>query len=510
MTASELTRFRAQVSAEALLIEMNIPHFSNSHEQDTIRDGIMIWLAGLSDRGILSTAQENFFLQHAPNFRFEWVVQLEEIGDALMSNTYCEQGRSLMGYIIMQYFRRHTDVREVCERFVIEVSNFLRKLRFNREDLADDTCHGAIVRLTERWEETPWRLNYGRRLNLMLKSTNLCPNWEDFHFSHGPGAIRSHPIYPPGNRNNAFQKTMAVGYNERLYHWYRYRNLYSPYDLLSQICNTVFRYPFVDGVSKLCPVPKTRKKLRVIADEESIFQLTQQGIRRMLYAAIDRNPFWSKRFHLHDPRTVARRALRDPRYATIDLSAASDSVRLKMVKTIFRGTQWLDGLLASRSSKVEYKHHRYTLTTYATMGNATTFPVEGIIFLLIAQSATDDTELVTGDRLLQPFVYGDDIIIDVRAYKLCIDYLTLYGFHINEDKSYSSPHFREACGIHQYENVGQFSPLYFREAIKYFEWQDKSGAKRVGIHPDSISALVALFSSGQHMEVVFTASATLH
>lgn len=78
------------------------------------------------------------------------------------------------------------------------------------------------------------------------------------------------------------------------------------------------------------------------------------------------------------------RGSKDGSLATIDLSAASDRVSCLCVGNVFRGNEaLLRALRSTRTQKVELLKNGpiRSLNMYSTMGNATTFPVESLIFL---------------------------------------------------------------------------------------------------------------------------------
>jgi hypothetical protein len=82
---------------------------------------------------------------------------------------------------------------------------------------------------------------------------------------------------------------------------------------------------------------------------------------------------------------------------------------------------------------------------YAGMGSACTFVAECIVFAAIIEEAYHRLGLDS-----QYWVYGDDLIVDSRAYDLVCNLLEEFGFVVNRTKSFgpNDPFFREACGGH--------------------------------------------------------------
>jgi hypothetical protein len=92
---------------------------------------------------------------------------------------------------------------------------------------------------------------------------------------------------------------------------------------------------------------------------------------------------------------------------------------------------------------------------FSSMGNGFTFELESLIFLAICES-------VCGDGVT---VYGDDIVIPTEYYSATCEALALFGFLVNEKKSFSSGHFRESCGGDFIRGVS-VTPVYLRDSIR--------------------------------------------
>ena len=83
------------------------------------------------------------------------------------------------------------------------------------------------------------------------------------------------------------------------------------------------------------------------------------------------------------------------------------------------------------------------------MGNSYTFELESLIFFSLAYATC--THLGLSPKNVS--VYGDDVVIPVEAMNLFREVLTVCGFIINTDKSYSSGPFRESCGADYLEGL---------------------------------------------------------
>jgi hypothetical protein len=180
---------------------------------------------------------------------------------------------------------------------------------------------------------------------------------------------------------------------------------------------------------------------------------------------------------------------------TIDLSSASDSVSLELVRKIFSG-RLLYYLLGTRTSKVRLPNGDVReVKKFAPMGSALCFPVQSIIFSAVVVLAAmqhargmaagdemspclplfadvdrfvsfsflTDPYSRSGERVFKPAaVFGDDICVDSRLTHHVTHILSSLGFTVNTAKSFTGAQaFRESCG--GYYHLGcDVTPLYYR------------------------------------------------
>jgi len=144
---------------------------------------------------------------------------------------------------------------------------------------------------------------------------------------------------------------------------------------------------------------------------------------------------------------------RSVRFCTIDLVSASDIVGVNLVKFLLppplfnylmacAPTQlcWLGAKTAADKEPVK-------LSMMATMGNAFCFPLQTIVFASIVKALYSRLGLLMKNDNVSTFsVYGDDIIVDVTAYKYVIKTLESLNMQPNQKKSFSHGLFRESCG----------------------------------------------------------------
>jgi hypothetical protein len=233
------------------------------------------------------------------------------------------------------------------------------------------------------------------------------------------------------------------------------------------------------GVSEELPVrvvfvPKTLKAPRVIAIEPSNVQYTQQAVMRYMTRCIESHPL-TRRSVLFSDQTVNQRAALSAsitkRYATLDLSEASDRVSLVLVQRIFRGSGILQYLEDSRSLSATLPNgDNIILSKFASMGSATCFPVEACVFYTLIISSVlkhlgkrpSSLNIARLSRDIK--VYGDDIIVPRTWLQPVILSLESYGLKVNRTKTFSNSHFRESCGGDYYNGV-DVKPTYIRVPI---------------------------------------------
>jgi len=158
-------------------------------------------------------------------------------------------------------------------------------------------------------------------------------------------------------------------------------------------------------------------------------------------------------------RSLARLGSETDEYVTIDLSSASDSMSLKMVRSLFPSdfVTWLEMF---RSPSSDINGVPVVLNMLSTMGNGFTFPLQTALFSCIVAAAYEVDEKKRVDsphdalnlftkRLPNWSVFGDDIICSKRVFGKVMRLLKLTGFEANRDKTFFEGSFRESCG-HDY------------------------------------------------------------
>lgn len=387
-------------------------------------------------------------------------------------------------------------------RLLHQSFSFLKKIELDRPDLLESAKADYLdfEKLLEQREcngFSPFARQAITEMRALarkhLRDFSLTP----FRPEHGPGAVSD------TNVKCWYDKYLHMKHDARIAY------------LLNQNClGTIMDYcPWCtseksDRTCRYVAVPKTWKKLRGISAEPIELQFFQHAIFNRIDALFTTNSWWRQRVDLHDQTKSRKLAIAGSLYdnlATIDLSAASDSVTLELVKQVFKGTKLLYWLLGTRSTYSVCDEQTVRMRKFAPMGSACCFPVECIVFTLAAQVASDRTYIAGLDDRPTVRVFGDDIIIDGYAAHELIHILEELGFTVNTDKSYTSGGFREACGAEAYRG-DEIQPLRY----KRLDWDPSTQSSSAGSISTSLSYINSLYLRGYHTTREYLLHGLLH
>ncbi len=221
---------------------------------------------------------------------------------------------------------------------------------------------------------------------------------------------------------------------------------------------------------RVVSVPKTVTTPRIIAIEPVCMQYMQQAIKREFDELWDRPSISGRTNFPHffintrsqvPNQDLAREGSITGALATLDLSEASDRVANRLVHWLVMDHPHLgEAIQATRSRHADVPHIGVLrLSKFASMGSALTFPVEAMVFLTVVfigierelgrHLTSKDIESFIG----KVRVYGDDIIVPVDCVDSVYRSLELYGFKVNEHKSFWNGKFRESCGKEYFDGT---------------------------------------------------------
>jgi len=158
---------------------------------------------------------------------------------------------------------------------------------------------------------------------------------------------------------------------------------------------------------------------------------------------------------------LARVGSIDGSLATLDLSSASDSVTLELVRLLLP-PDWFYYLDACRCLTIDLDGVETPLSMFSSMGNGFTFELESLLFYGLARSVA----YLTGLRG-KISVYGDDIIVPTDVAPYLFHALRGVGFTVNAEKSFVDGPFRESCGAYWHEGIN-VKPFYMKGPLLTF------------------------------------------
>jgi hypothetical protein len=272
--------------------------------------------------------------------------------------------------------------------------------------------------------------------------------------------------------------------------------------------------------AKLLAVPKTYKSHRMIAPENALRQARARVIADFLAQEF---PDFLGSYSQERNQLLAKQGATTGNYVTFDLSAASDSVTAQHL-SLFppRVQQMIEPFLPTHFVDARRPEVSHLLYSAATMGNGFTFRlvelvISGIVAVAVHVLLCFKTRRTpTFEDLLDYMncyvaIYGDDIIVPDEMSEILEHMLQLFGFTVNEDKSFTAEtrsfwdgavlRFRESCGVDvlmdvQNEEALEVTSVYWPRKFRDLPVKDFFTDE----YEDSISSYVklsnALRSSG--------------
>lgn len=327
------------------------------------------------------------------------------------------------------------DLREA--RRLMQAFSYMGRLSLVDIDLTDQCLTDYLATEQSMLEKYPDSLIRSLRTIVERWCSRFDPS--DLVFGHGPGGVAG------------LGRTTLEN---------KYRSLFR-----DDLINDVFKFDYYTGhtsnqivsapdrISQTIFVPKSYKTFRTISMEPATLMYLQQGVWRAIDRMVSSSFYLSQRIDFHDQtrnQKLARIGSLTRNYATIDLSAASDSVSWKLVELLFSGTSLYPYMRATRSTHSFLPDRTLIeLKKFAPMGSALCFPIETIIFAAICEHSCRKVGRVRDSDFSGDFsVFGDDIIVPTEVTKDLVWSLGQLGFTVNSSKSFFDKEdwYRESCG----------------------------------------------------------------
>lgn len=346
-------------------------------------------------------------------------------------------------------------MREICRMF--------KKLQLDDDqvEILDRAAKQKFIKCEDACKES-FQLDSRKIFILDRVSSYILPNIEaidprEMFFKHGPGSVAESVM--PNQKWSVIMRSLdaLVDYG---FDMFRYISDHGD--------GPISDVPLRDQ-AKLVTVPKNSRSRRTITIEPCWKQFLQQGYNEVLRDHIKKDSVLRWCLDLNDQshnQKLAIEGSHTDEWATIDLSSASDLLTTKLVSLVLnRRPLLLEGLLACRSPQLETDEGPIPLEKYAGMGNATTFPIQSIVFAVLAISALIDGKAPTFGRVVRAAkkvrVFGDDIIVPTRAAHKVVEWITEAGLTVNLEKSFLKGNFKESCGVDAYSGI-DVTPIYVR------------------------------------------------
>lgn len=284
-----------------------------------------------------------------------------------------------------------------------------------------------------------------------------CHYYEQGYFSNG--AIAEEGRIPACEKAHAWDLPFFGSYS------YPSRSPKTPvYDRhLTCIDYKAYRYPIFDYSS--CDVQlvnKSYKACRVIAKENVVRSYYMQGFRKDLEEALTKAgyEYLMPSEHQDMNQMLAHIGSVDGYLATVDLSAASDSIPVGLIFDTFP-KEFCHIWYTLRSSNFIINGKAYTCYMANTSGSPLCFSMEKILFYAFARVATDIACSFGAGEVSLVTAMGDDIIVPSYAVETLADLLSMCGIVTNLDKSFSGEDtYRESCG-YEADSGYTTTSLYF-------------------------------------------------
>lgn len=337
------------------------------------------------------------------------------------------------------------------KKFVDEISSSADEQALKKFLQVNDACRDWRLDLRTSWEEEALGTVKKHLDNFFYRGPDvLIPNLT-FLFErgrNGPGA--SVGSVGTDDYTKLYSSQLSCT-SPAIYRAYRASMLAHPSILDAEtIRYENYGEPLLVEGNRLRFVPKQRDTSRVICVEPTLNMYAQLGLASILESRLYQYFGIDLATQPDRNRELANRGSVDGSFATIDLSSASDSMALGMLKEILPLEVFeVLNLLRSPTSMLP-SGKQVQLHMVSTMGNGFTFPLQTIIFAAVVSASYDmhSLERVRGGRNgpVNFGVFGDDIVVDVKVYHTVCRLLELLGFQINAEKSFFEGPFRESCG----------------------------------------------------------------
>jgi len=226
-------------------------------------------------------------------------------------------------------------------------------------------------------------------------------------------------------------------------------------------------------------VPKSYKALRSVMPDTLIGSYYTNGLGKLIQKRLRKVGLDITKLQVKH-RQLAQTSSRSRKLATADLSAASDSITLELLRRLLPA-KWFAAITYGRINNIIIDKQTMQMQSVITMGLGHTFPLQTLVFYALLQSIRK----LVGSKQGRVSVYGDDLIYPAGLHRYVVSIFPDLHLNLNGDKTYVTDHFRESCGGDYYRgcDVRPFQPegefkLYDRQRFAAFLYKLLNGLMR--------------------------------
>lgn len=249
-----------------------------------------------------------------------------------------------------------------------------------------------------------------------------------------------------------------------------------PFDpILNELVGCMLKQGMPDHAHEslnLVLVPKSWKALRPITPLTLLALFYSFGVGNQVVDRLSRVGLVLSRLQ-NRHRKLVREMSRTRKYATADLSSASQSLVSWLLNRVLP-REWYVAIKRTFSRQTIVNGRSIYTESVLPMGNGLTFPIETLVFYVILEAMRE----LTGTRGFVS-VYGDDLIYPSRLHSYVSVIFPMLGFKLNLDKTFVRSGFRESCGSDFYKGC-DVRPAFLPEGshrltrTKYALWLYKA------------------------------------
>lgn len=369
------------------------PKFNYGENDDFIRLFILSYVKLLNDSPILSSSGVDKplkvyikFLAELCNSNIADIIKMyASFSDIILSNEYSSGSYSSTRVyhkfmektpIYREYLSWIRDGDPVMLTFILTFLRFGKKIKYEDPSM-NATAFRGWLEVEERLESHEFNSNDLQSLKIIIAELLPSLDMDTYLPKFGTGKVSEKGIL------DVFDKLAKLEIDAKLAFAFKRPN---QFNLIGEGMGLVKDLKFSSSLrsprSRLKFVVKDIFKSRSICMEPNAYMYFQQEVLRRMVRAMRRGPI--RRFVNLSDQSINRLAARHGSLYlsmdTIDLSSASDSVHVDLVKSVFP-RDWLFYMLATRTSQVELPDGSITsVNKFAPMGSAVCFPTQCILF----------------------------------------------------------------------------------------------------------------------------------